>query len=57
MAAEIKAAFGVEPRLIPSKGGCFEVEADGQQVFSKLALGRFPESGELIKLLQPLAGA
>jgi len=36
---------GVE--LVPSSGGVFEVDLDGERVFSKRALGRFPEEGEI----------
>jgi selT/selW/selH-like putative selenoprotein len=37
--------------LIPSDGGCFEVSRDGQLAFSKLASGRFPEDGEIRRIL------
>ena len=33
--------------MIPSSGGVFEVEADGEIIFSKKAAGRFPESEEI----------
>ena len=33
--------------LIPSGGGCFEVEADGEIIFSKRETGRFPEFEEI----------
>ena len=38
----------MDPELIPSSGGVFEVVADGDLVFSKKALGRFPEEDEVI---------
>lgn len=34
-------------RLIPSSGGRFEVVVNGELVFSKLALGRHAEPGEI----------
>lgn len=38
--------------LVPGKGGCFEVTADGALVYSKLATGQFPdESAVLADLL------
>ena len=37
--------------LVPGDGGCFEVERDGELVFSKLAADRFPEDGEILKIL------
>jgi selenoprotein W-related protein len=40
--------------LIPSSGGVFEVSLDDQPLFSKKALGRFPEDGEIER---ELAGA
>ncbi len=36
----------------PSHGGVFEVTADGRPVFSKKALGRFPNAGEVVGLLR-----
>jgi selenoprotein W-related protein len=38
--------------LIPSQGGRFEVEVNGNLIYSKLATGRFPEPGETQTLLQ-----
>ena len=39
--------FGAEVDLVKSGGGVFEVTVDDRLVFSKKALGRFPEPGEL----------
>ncbi len=36
-----------ELTLIPSSGGVFEVEVDGNLVFSKKQQGRFPEWSEI----------
>lgn len=38
--------------LIPSGGGCFEVKVDDTLVFSKRALGRKAEPGEIAELLE-----
>jgi selenoprotein W-related protein len=38
--------------LVPSGGGIFEVRKDGAVVFSKKAVGRKPEPGEILKLVQ-----
>ena len=35
--------------LLPSHGGRFEVTADGELIFSKLAEGRFPEEREILE--------
>jgi selT/selW/selH-like putative selenoprotein len=46
LAAAIKAKKGVDPDIEVGSGGVFEVFKDGQLVFSKKALGRFPDSDE-----------
>jgi len=38
--------------LISSSGGVFEVTVDGNLLFSKKALNRFPEEGEVAELLR-----
>jgi len=30
-------------KLIPSKGGCFELKVDGKLTYSKLETGQFPD--------------
>lgn len=49
MAAEIKKARGIDPKLIKGSGGQFEVVLDGKLIFSKKALGRFPETREILE--------
>ena len=44
---ELTAEFGAGVELVRSGGGVFEVTVDDRLVFSKKALGRFPEPGEL----------
>ena len=39
--------FGTTTALIKGSGGVFEVTVDGDLVFSKAALGRFPDPGEV----------
>ena len=39
-------------RLIPSKGGVFEVTVNGELVFSKKALGRHARPGEIREAIQ-----
>jgi selenoprotein W-related protein len=34
--------------LQPSYGGCFELSADGESVYSKLATGQFPDEDEMV---------
>ncbi len=46
-----------ELKLVPSGGGVFEVTVDDQLVFSKRALGRHAENGEVLPLVsEALAG-
>jgi selT/selW/selH-like putative selenoprotein len=41
----------IEVELIQGSGGAFEVRREGEMVFSKLRVGRFPELEEIIKVL------
>lgn len=41
--------------MVPSSGGVFEVTVDGQLVFSKKALGRHAEPGEVLELIRQCA--
>lgn len=43
-------------RLLPSSKGTFDVTLDGELVFSKSAVGRHAEPGEVMTLLAPLMG-
>ena len=45
-----------EIRLVPSSGGRFEVSVDGEVIFSKAALERHPEAGEIARLLSERIG-
>jgi len=51
LAAVIKTAFDADVQLLPSDGGCFEVVADGDLVFSKNRMGRFPTDEEVLRAL------
>jgi selenoprotein W-related protein len=51
LAAELKRRLDLDATLIPGSGGVFEVTVDGKLVFSKKKAGRFPEEGEIIRLL------
>lgn len=43
--------------MIPSGGGVFEVTVDGVLVFSKKALRRHAEPGEVVQLIRQRSGA
>jgi selenoprotein W-related protein len=42
---------GIEAKLIKGSGGQFEVALDGKLIFSKKALGRFPENSEILEMV------
>ena len=47
----MEALPGVAIELIESGGGVFEIRKEGELVFSKKALDRFPEDGEVLAAL------
>jgi len=52
LAAEIRARLpDTEVELIPSRGGRFEVTADGAPIFEKSKLERHARPGEIMALL------
>ena len=53
LAAELKESFEVEAELLSGERGDFEVIVDGEKVFSKKILSRFPEPGEITQLIRP----
>jgi selenoprotein W-related protein len=38
-------------KLVPATGGAFEVTVNGRLLFSKLKLHRFPEEGEILRIV------
>lgn len=54
MAAEIENKLDESSRLFQSSGGVFEIEYKGQLIFSKKTLGRFPEEGEVLRVVANL---
>jgi selT/selW/selH-like putative selenoprotein len=52
LGGELKDQLGAEVELIASSGGVFEVKADGELIFSKKSLLRFPEDGEIQNLIK-----
>jgi selT/selW/selH-like putative selenoprotein len=55
LAAEIERRFpDARVELIPSRGGRFEVVADGTPIFEKSKIGRHAEPGEVIAKLERL---
>lgn len=52
LAADLQKHFEVTPQLVKGKGGIFDVHVDDKLIFSKHAVGRFPETGEITKLIR-----
>jgi len=56
LAAAIEGALGVESDLEPGDAGVFDVDADGERVFSKHEAGRFPDHAEVLDALRARRG-
>ena len=52
LAQELKKHFSIDADLIASGGGVFEVVKNGELIFSKKKLGRFPEDNEIVNLIE-----
>lgn len=35
-------------RMIPSRGGCFELKVGDRLIYSKLATGKFPDEDQMV---------
>jgi hypothetical protein len=58
LAAEIRGRFPkADVQLLSSRGGRFEVVADGIPIFEKSKLERHARPGEVVKLLESQRGA
>jgi selT/selW/selH-like putative selenoprotein len=49
---ELKKEFDADVELIASEGGVYEVVVDGNHIFSKKMLSRFPDDGEIVSLIK-----
>jgi len=57
LAAELKEAFGVDSELVAGGGGIFDVEVDGELVYSKFQeKDQFPEPGEVERRIRASDG-
>jgi len=52
LAEEINKEFDFEIEFKKSHGGRFEIVLDDQLLFSKAALDRFPEKGEIVHIIK-----
>ena len=41
-----------EMNLVPSDGGKFEIFVDGEQIYSKVETGEFPNSRDIVKAIE-----
>lgn len=57
MSAEIEHHDGAQIHLIAGGGGVFDVHVNGSLLFSKHRVGRFPEPGEIARLVDALGQA
>ena len=51
MRDELNNQFGYQAELKPGTRGSYEVFANGNLIFSKLQLDRFPNDGEIVRLI------
>jgi len=52
LAEELKAIPDLELELIPGSGGVFDVNVEGDLLFSKHNTGRFPNLGEVTEKIE-----
>lgn len=52
MVAELEQRHAIKARLIKGGRGIFDVKVDGELVFSKYEVNRFPKDGEVADLLE-----
>jgi selenoprotein W-related protein len=57
LAASLLQEFGAQTELIRGTNGVFDVVVDGELVFSKQAVGRFPADGEVETLIRARVAA
>jgi len=54
LGATLSRELGVEAQLIKGDNGVFDVVANGTLIFSKDAMGRFPNDHEIVQALRSL---
>ena len=52
IASEIQEAYGVESALIVGETGSFNIFMNDELIFSKTEQGRFPDSGEIVQIIE-----
>jgi len=51
LALELQEAYGVESNLIAGETGSFNVFMNDELIFSKAEMGRFPDPGEIVQII------
>ncbi len=54
LATELESQLKADCQIQPGADGNFDVEDNGRLIFSRAATGRFPEEGEIAKIVQGL---
>ncbi|MFC1827732.1 SelT/SelW/SelH family protein [Thermodesulfobacteriota bacterium] len=49
---ELKKNLGADILLVAGSNGIFDVSLDGNMIYSKSEQGRFPQPGEIVKLIE-----
>jgi selenoprotein W-related protein len=57
LAAQIRDVAGINPKLIPSGGGAFEIRVNGELIHSKLKTGDWPDFGAIAQQVKKKIGA
>ena len=52
---ELQNKFSADVEILEGSGGVFEVELNGNSIFSKKELGRFPNENEVIDLIEEVS--
>ena len=48
----MKKNFDLDIELVAGSNGIFDISLDGKMIYSKSEQGRFPQAGEIIKLIE-----
>ena len=52
--SSLNSKFGILAEMRPSSGGVFEVTLNGNLIFSKKQMGKFPKDGEVVTFIENL---
>jgi selT/selW/selH-like putative selenoprotein len=55
LSADLSSAFDVQVIIKRGHSGIFDVLLNGKLIFSKDELGRFPEDGEIVEIIEERA--